>query len=289
MFKWLKKHFIPHEGNGHRPHFLEWRTLKVFITLLLFVELTVFIIPTLNFAGFAKTLNLSAVLPGALSTLTNEERAKVSLSQLAENPKLVRAAQLKAEDMATKSYFAHTSPEGKTPWYWFNLVGYNYSYAGENLAVNFSDSQDVTRAWMNSPTHNANIVGRNYKEIGTGVATGTYKGRESIFVAQVYGAPRGIALLNRAAPISAWERLMISPHQSFNMVLFALLILALAATLLNIFIKFDKQHADLIGNGILLSLVIVGIYLANGFIARNNFETSFIAFEAPIDQNLMPE
>lgn len=289
MFNWLQKHFIPHECNGHRPCFLEWGTVKVFIGFLLFLELIVFILPTLNFATLVNSTNLSAVLPGALSALTNEERGRNNLSILAENPILVRAAQLKAEDMATKSYFAHTSPEGKTPWYWFNIVGYQYSYAGENLAVNFSDSQDVTQAWMNSPTHRANIVGRSYKEIGTGVATGTYKGRESVFVAQVYGTPRGAATFTRAASISAWERLMTSPHQSFNMVLFALLIVALVALVLNIFIKFDKQHADLIGNGILLSLVIVGIYFANGYIAKNNFETSFIAFEAPVEGNLLPE
>ena len=289
MFKWLKKHFIKHEGNGHRPHFLEWRNMRVLIGLLMFVELVVFVIPTLNFAGFAKTMNLSAVLPGALSLLTNEERGKNSLPQLAENPLLVRIAQLKAQDMASKSYFAHTSPEGKTPWYWFSLVGYNYAYAGENLAVNFTDSRDVTQAWMNSPTHRANIVGRSYKEVGTGVATGTYKGQESVFVAQVYGTPKGQVAQARATALSSWERLMVSPHQSFDMVLLALFVLAVSALFLNIFVKFDRQHADLIGNGILLSLVIVGIYFINGFIANRNFETSFIAFEAPVAENVLPE
>jgi hypothetical protein len=96
---------------------------------------------------------------------------------------------MKANDMATKSYFAHTSPEGKTPWYWLSQVGYNYQYAGENLAINFTDSKDVTNAWMASPTHKANIVKGNYTEIGTGIATGIYEGRETVFVAQVYANP----------------------------------------------------------------------------------------------------
>ena len=41
--------------------------------------------------------------------------------------------------------------EGKTPWYWFGEVGYDFRFAGENLAVYFSDSVEVERAWMNSP------------------------------------------------------------------------------------------------------------------------------------------
>ena len=41
----------------------------------------------------------------------------------------------KADDMAAKSYFAHTSPEGIDPWHWFAQVGYKFTYAGENLAV----------------------------------------------------------------------------------------------------------------------------------------------------------
>lgn len=97
---------------------------------------------------------------------------------------------MKAQDMATKGYFAHTSPEGKkTPWYWLKQVGYQYQYAGENLAINFTDSKDVTNAWMNSPTHKANIVKDKYTEVGTGIATGLYEGRETVFVAQVYANP----------------------------------------------------------------------------------------------------
>ena len=60
---------------------------------------------------------------------------------------------MKAQDMATLGYFAHVSPDGKTPWYWIEKVGYDYQYAGENLAINFSDSKDVTNAWMASPLH----------------------------------------------------------------------------------------------------------------------------------------
>ncbi len=96
---------------------------------------------------------------------------------------------MKADDMATKGYFAHTSPEGLTPWYWFAQVGYNYTYAGENLAINFNESKDVDTAWLASPTHRANILNSHYTEIGIATAQGMYKGVQATFVVQMFGTP----------------------------------------------------------------------------------------------------
>jgi uncharacterized protein YkwD len=124
-----------------------------------------------------------------LTSLTNEERKAYDAPPLQENELLTKAAELKAADMAAKGYFAHTSPEGHSPWYWLSLVGYKYASAGENLAVNFYDSDDVSDAWMKSPTHKANIIKKEYTEIGIGVARGVYKGENTIFVAQFFGKP----------------------------------------------------------------------------------------------------
>lgn len=151
---------------------------------MLFFEFTFFIVPK-----FIVKFQPSAVLVSILDDLTNQERVQNNLPVLKENSLLSKAAELKVRDMVEKGYFAHTSPEGKTPWYWIDQVGYKYNYAGENLAVNFSDTKDVTEAWMNSPTHRANIVKSSYAEIGSAVATGTYKGRESVFVVQIYANP----------------------------------------------------------------------------------------------------
>ena len=148
-----------------------------------------------GFIGYKVLIDLrspkypAAVLPGVLNTLTNLERSKVGEAELKENPLLTQAAQAKANDMAKNNYFAHVSPDGKTPWYWFNKAGYQYLYAGENLAVHYSESGFVTQAWMNSVTHRANIMKQNYTEIGTAVATGTWRGVESVFVVQLYASP----------------------------------------------------------------------------------------------------
>jgi len=100
----------------------------------------------------------------------------------------MKAAQMKAEDMAKRGYFSHEGPLGESPWSWLDKVGYSYVYAGENLAVNFSDSVEVHKAWLNSPKHRDNILGRNFSEVGVGTATGEFEGRQSIFVVQFFGS-----------------------------------------------------------------------------------------------------
>jgi hypothetical protein len=125
----------------------------------------------------------------ALVDETNQSRVTNNLPDLQVSPLLQAAAQEKANDMATKGYFAHTSPQGLTPWYWFQQVGYNFDYAGENLAVNFSDSQDVTDAWMNSPEHRANILSTDFTQIGIATAQGVYNGAPAIYVVEEFGTP----------------------------------------------------------------------------------------------------
>jgi len=187
MFHWLKKHFIPHIWNDNRPHILRNTSIRYIVLGILFVEVFTFLIPTLSHMNSRD--EMASVISSVLSNLTNEERVVNKEAVLIVNPILNKAAEMKANDMATEGYFAHTSPEGKTPWYWLEKVGYNYQYAGENLAVDFTDSKDVTNAWMNSPTHKSNIVKENYTEIGTGIAIGVYKGQKTIFVAQIYANP----------------------------------------------------------------------------------------------------
>lgn len=132
---------------------------------------------------------IAAVISAVLVDLANDDRAAAEAEGLRVNPKLVEAAQLKANDMAEKGYFAHQTPEGYDSWHWFKLVGYDYTHAGENLAVDFSDSGDVEKAWMQSPTHRDNILNENYTEIGIATARGTYKGRETVFAVQMFGRP----------------------------------------------------------------------------------------------------
>jgi hypothetical protein len=143
---------------------------------------------------------VGAVLPGVVATLTNAERERYAVAPLSRSAILDEAARMKAEHMAAESYFSHDSPGGITPWYWFTRVGYVYAHAGENLAVHFQDSDEVVRAWMNSPTHKANVVGPQYTEIGIGTAKGRYQGYDTVFVVQLFGTP---ALRPTVVPVAA--------------------------------------------------------------------------------------
>lgn len=187
MRKIVKKYFIPQEENNHKPYFLRRKALCAIAVFVFFVEIAFFA----NVYFFSSRVDfLASVLPSVLVSLTNENRDQKNLSPLSTNPMLQLAAQMKANDMATKGYFSHTSPDGLEPWYWLKQVGYSYSYAGENLAVDFVDSDDVTDAWMKSPTHRANMINQNYREVGIAVAPGKYKGRDTLFVVQFFGTPK---------------------------------------------------------------------------------------------------
>mgnify|MGYP000872805523 FL=1 len=121
---------------------------------------------------------------------TNKERLAQDLSELTENELLKDAAQLKANEMAEKGFFSHVGPDGKQPWAYLDEVGYKYAAAGENLAVNFVHSKEVHKAWMNSPTHKANIIQPKFTEIGIATAKGIYKGQEVVFVVQFFAKPK---------------------------------------------------------------------------------------------------
>src|SRR3989344_6790127 len=149
MLQWLKKHFIPHEGNDHHPHLLRDEALVFFLALIIVAEgmflfSAIPIIPSSLF---------SLIAPGVLVQDANESRQTEGLGTLTTNPLLEQATAMTANDMAAKGYFAHTSPEGLTPWHWIIQAGYLFERAGEKLAVNFNGSEDVVRAWMNSPLH----------------------------------------------------------------------------------------------------------------------------------------
>ncbi|MCX6730013.1 MAG: CAP domain-containing protein [Candidatus Portnoybacteria bacterium] len=184
MFKWFKKHFIPGEHNGHRPHILRIEAILFLLSIVLIIEVGFLA----EVVILRNTKFLASIANEALVSFTNTSRQTENLPELQVNPLLEKAAQLKAEDMATKGYFAHISPEGIDPWHWFDEVGYNYIYAGENLAINFIDSKDIEDAWMQSTLHRANILNDKFTEIGIGIAVGVFENHQTTFIVQMFGS-----------------------------------------------------------------------------------------------------
>lgn len=176
---------------------------------LLRIALPIAALIILFFSGIFPLENLLTVPPQDLSasvaasdvaSLTNQDRLEDGLPPLAVSPLLTEAAQLKAEDMAQHSYYAHTGPDGKTMLDWMNQVGYRYLNAGENLVIDRTTAEQAVDAWMNSPDHRANILRPQFTQIGVGVAEGEYQGIHTIFVVQEFGTPYPTAPA-RAVPV----------------------------------------------------------------------------------------
>ncbi|MEH6372822.1 CAP domain-containing protein [Streptomyces sp. KLMMK] len=101
--------------------------------------------------------------------MVNAERAKAGCSPLTINAKLQAAAQGHSDDMAARDYYAHTSPEGKSPGDRMTAAGYRWSTYGENIFKSPKDARTAMDGWMKSPGHRSNILNCSFKEIGVGI------------------------------------------------------------------------------------------------------------------------
>lgn len=138
-----------------------------------------------------------------LLSATNQSRTSNSLPPLKLDSKLNSSAQAKANDMVANNYWSHVSPTGVQPWYWFQQSGYVYITAGENLAYGFNTGNEVNQAWMNSPTHHANIVG-DYADVGFGIANGaSFQGGEYTIVVAHYGKAQQVVAAAPTKPAPA--------------------------------------------------------------------------------------
>ncbi|MDD5760612.1 MAG: CAP domain-containing protein [Candidatus Pacebacteria bacterium] len=196
-----KNWFLPTKENHFRPVLLSDRAISIFILLFLLAK----VIFSFNLILVKQSSLFADVSAQEIFQLTNEARQQFGLPPVKENPVLNQAAQYKAEDMLKNSYFSHYSPTGISPWYWIEKAGYDYYYAGENLAMNFLDSEEVVRGWLNSPTHKDNIINPNYQEMGIAVVSGDFnnEGINKILVVQLFGSARSKA----AVPIATAQEI----------------------------------------------------------------------------------
>lgn len=156
---------------------------------LLVILLGIFLLP--------QTAFLSTITPEKLIELTNQERMDSGLNTLTVNQLLTKAAILKAEAILKNNAFSHTINNEKFSG-WIKQAGYNYSYAGENLAIDFVSSEGVVEAWNNSTAHKKNLLSPYYQEIGVAAIEGKFQGQNTVVVVQEFGAPA----VNSAMPLA---------------------------------------------------------------------------------------
>ncbi len=100
-------------------------------------------------------------LPAAAKDITAEQvlssmnsyRAENGLPPLREDSRLDLAAGDRMRDMEDLGYWAHESPDGRSPFQWLKPRGYTFRYAGENLAAGFETTEILVGAWMESDGH----------------------------------------------------------------------------------------------------------------------------------------
>src|ERR1035437_7435512 len=185
MKDFLHHLFIPHISNNYRAKLLHRKSILAVIAVLFFA----------GFSFSAVRTSLPSVL-GTFSDIsseqlllfTNQKRQENALPPLSLNQQLSDAALSKADNMFAQNYWAHISPDGKTPWVFIKAAGYNYIYAGENLARGFTSAQDVINAWMASPEHRKNMLSTNYQSVGYAVETGKLNGEDTVLVVEMLGS-----------------------------------------------------------------------------------------------------
>jgi uncharacterized protein YkwD len=118
------------------------------------------------------------VVRTAVLCLHNRERAARRLPKLTEHAALRRAAARHSTHMVDARFFAHDAPGGSDMT--DRILGAGYARGrgwslGENIAWGtgpLATAAGIHRSWMRSPGHKANILRRQFREIGIGIALG---------------------------------------------------------------------------------------------------------------------
>ena len=180
----LKHWFVPHKHNDHRPHLIRAHGLVILAVVVIGLQFAALALHPVDVRVLAYATDIT---PIDLLTQTNQQRTANGIGALRLDSRLNASAQMKAQNMFAENYWAHVSPSGIQPWYWFQQAGYKYTYAGENLARDFDTTAGTMQGWMNSPGHKANILNANYTDVGFAVTNGTLLGGQTTLVVAHYG------------------------------------------------------------------------------------------------------
>lgn len=181
----MRNFLLPSKHNNYTPHLLRRSSLLIYVLVIFLFNVF--------FGQLDFNTSYAAVDAGTLYSLHNSNRSANGLSGLTVNSQLVSSATSKAQAMLNADCWSHYCPPGTSPWSFILGAGYQYVYAGENLGEGFTNSATLMNAWMNSPTHRANVLSGNFTEIGIGFAYGNFQGNPNNTVVVVHFGSRGTA------------------------------------------------------------------------------------------------
>jgi uncharacterized protein YkwD len=119
--------------------------------------------------------------------LTNQARARENLPPVKPNARLFEAARAHSANMARQDKMEHDL-DGKKPSDRVTATGYRWSRVAENIAATDGDPPAVIfKGWMESPKHRANILNKDFSEIGIGIARSD---KGDVYYTQDFGKPK---------------------------------------------------------------------------------------------------
>lgn len=295
--KHIRDFFIPHEGNDHRPKSLHPKSLAVY--LFIAIMLKVFATGALFFI-YPDPASMARIIAEEMIQLTNQARKEDGEPLLKVSPVLSKAALQKGEDMMQRGYFSHDTPEGKKPWSWIDKKDYDYIFAGENLAMDFTSGEMIQKAFMKSPSHRRNILDIDFKEIGVAVVSGKMFGNDTDILVIFFGtkrkdyvvakketktSPRAAIIQPTPTPRIANDAISAEKGETsegiivlgsekkssddlitfiiewMNMLFIAFVLYVGMCLILNIFIKIKIQHQSLILQSIVVLSLIISLLI----------------------------
>ena len=81
-----------------------------------------------------------------------------------------------ARTMVARRFFSHVGPGGSTLSTRLRAAGYRGRAAGEVLAWGegrLATPRAAVRSWLHSPLHRRVLLGRDYRDVGVGIAIGS--------------------------------------------------------------------------------------------------------------------
>jgi uncharacterized protein YkwD len=185
----LKDLFLAHEGNNYRPHAFHPKRLLFYSASSLILKGMLIAVVVFSPISAWLTPDILSQESEKVVDLTNQLREQQGVPPLQKSELLAQTANQKCRDMLMNQYFAHVSPDQDSITTWLERGGYDFAAAGENLAMGFSQAEELVQAWEDSKTHRQNLLDTDYKEIGVAMMSGDYKDVETTFATQHFGAP----------------------------------------------------------------------------------------------------
>lgn len=116
---------------------------------------------TFSINGQQVTGHFDAQMSMQLVQMLNSYRASHGLGTLATTTALANAAMTRSKEITV--VFDHVRPNGSS------CFTVSSAVSGENIAAGYANAQSFMNGWMNSPSHNANMLNGSFKAVGISV------------------------------------------------------------------------------------------------------------------------